>query len=311
MTEAPGFLLALGAGLLSFLSPCILPLIPGYISFISGAGVADGDRPPRRAVLVRTAAFVLGFTAVFTALGLVFGGGALLFGGAARRITAAAGLVIVLFGLNTLFDFLKFLNAERRAHPTERPAGLGGAFLVGLAFGAGWTPCVGPILASILLFAGRSGNPWTAGALLAVYSLGLALPFLAAGAFLDRMRPFLDWFKRRGREVRIASGLMLVLLGLGMALGQIEALNGSFARAGFALADFARTRPSGARTAALAAYAALAALAVLVPLVRGRAFLRPLRIVFLALLAAAALGETLGWWTGISTLSGWLLFQGI
>mgnify|MGYP005844722447 FL=1 len=182
---------------------------------------------------------------------------------------------------------------------------------MGLAFGAGWTPCVGPILASILLFAGRSGNPWTAGALLAVYSLGLALPFLAAGAFLDRMRPFMDWFKRRGREVRIASGLMLVLLGMGMALGQIEALNGSFSRAGFALADFARIRPSEARAAALAAYAALAALVSLAPLVRGRSFLRPGRIAFLSLLAAAALGEALGWWSGVSTLSGWLLFQGI
>lgn len=313
MNEAPGLLLALGAGLLSFLSPCVLPLIPGYISFISGTGAADaaGGGPPRRAVLARTAAFVLGFTAVFTALGLVFGGGALLLGGAARRITAAAGIVIVLFGLNTLFDFLKFLNAEKRAHPTARPTGLGGAFLVGLAFGAGWTPCVGPILASILLFAGRSGNPWAAGALLSVYSLGLALPFLAAGAFLDRMKPLLDWFKRRGREVRIASGLMLVLLGLGMALGQIEALNGSFARAGFALAAFAGSEPAGARAAALAAYGLLAALTALIPLVRGRPFLRPGRLALLSVLAAAALGEALGWWSGVSTLSGWLLFQGL
>ena len=313
MTETPGYLLALGAGLLSFLSPCVLPLIPGYISFISGSGAADtaGGGTPRRAVLARTSAFVLGFTAVFTALGLVFGGGALLLGGAARRITAAAGIVIVLFGLNTLFDFLKFLNAEKRVHPTARPAGLGGAFVVGIAFGAGWTPCVGPILASILLFAGRSGNPWAAGGLLAVYSLGLALPFLAEGAFLDRMKPLLDWFKRRGREVRIASGLMLVLLGLGMALGQIEALNGSFARAGFALQTFAGSNPGGARAAALAAYGALAAIAILIPRVRGKSFLRPGRLAFLALLAAAALGEALGWWSGVSTLSGWLLFQGI
>lgn len=313
MTGAPGVFLALGAGLLSFLSPCVLPLIPGYISFISGTGAAEAAAGPvpRRAVLARTAAFVLGFTAVFTALGLVFGGGALLLGGAVRRITIAAGIVIVLFGLNTLFDFLKFLNAEKRAHPTERPRGLGGAFLVGLAFGAGWTPCVGPILASILLFAGRSGNPWAAGALLAVYSLGLALPFLAAGAFLDRMKPVLDWFKRRGREVRIASGLMLVILGLGMALGQIEALNGTFARAGFALAAFAQSNPGGARAAALAAYGILAALASLSPLVRSRPFLRPGRIVLLAFLAAATLGEALGWWSGVSTLSGWLLFQGI
>ncbi len=313
MTEAPGILLALGAGLLSFLSPCVLPLIPGYISFISGTGAADaaGGTVPRRAVLARTAAFVLGFTAVFTVLGMVFGGGALLLGGAARNITTVAGIVIVLFGLNTLFDFLKFLNAEKRAHPTERPRGLGGAFLVGLAFGAGWSPCVGPILASILLFAGRSGNPGAAATLLAVYSLGLALPFLAAGAFLDRMRPVLDWFKRRGREVRIVSGSMLVLLGLGMALGRLADLNGVLSRAGFGLAAFAGSNPAGARAAALAAYGLLAVPAILVPRLRGRPFLRPGRLVFLAVLAAAALGETLGWWSGVSTLSGWLLFQGI
>lgn len=313
MTEAPGILLALGAGLLSFLSPCVLPLIPGYISFISGTGAAEAAAGPvpRRAVLARTAAFVLGFTTVFTVLGMIFGGGALFLGGASRNITTAAGIVIVLFGLNTIFDFLKFLNAEKRAHPTERPRGLGGAFLVGLAFGAGWTPCVGPILASILLFAGRSGNPWAAATLLALYSLGLALPFLAAGAFLDRMRPVLDWFKRRGREVRIVSGSLLVLLGLGMALGRMTDLNGALSRAGFALQSFAGSNPGGARAAALAAYGALAALTILVPLLRRRPLLRPGRLVFLALLSAAALGEALGWWSGVSTLSGWLVFQGI
>ena len=314
MSEAPGLLLALGAGLLSFLSPCVLPLIPGYISFISGTGAADAAgsaAAPRRAVLARTAAFVLGFTAVFTALGMIFGGGALLLGGAARKITTAAGIVIMIFGLNTLFDFFKFLNAEKRAHPTSRPKGLAGAFLVGLAFGAGWTPCVGPILASILLFAGRSGSPLAAGALLAVYSLGLALPFLAAGAFLDRMKPILDWFKRRGREIRIFSGLMLFLLGLAMILGQTAALNSSLSRAGYTLAAFAQDNPAVSRAVALAAYGLAAAFAALLPLIRGKPFPRPLHLAFLALLAAAALGETLGWWSGISSLSGWLLFQGI
>lgn len=311
MTEAPGVLVAFIAGLLSFLSPCVLPLIPGYLSFISGSGASDAGTAPRRAVLFRTLAFVLGFSAVFTALGMVFAGGALLLGGAARTITLVAGIVIMLFGINTVFDFLKFLNAEKRAHPTKRPKGVAGAFLVGVAFGAGWTPCVGPILASILLYAGRSGNPWTAGALLAVYSLGLALPFLAAGAFLDRMKPLLDWFKRRGREVRIVSGVLLILIGLGVALGQMAALNGTLARIGFGLADVVRVNPTGARAAALAVYAALAALVSLIPLIRGRPFFRPVRIVLLVLLAAAALGEAASWWSGASLLSGWLLFQGL
>lgn len=318
MTETPSFLVALGAGLLSFLSPCVLPLIPGYISFISGGaarsmneeGAGPDSRTGRKAVFLRTAAFVLGFTAVFTALGLVFGGGAMLLGSSMRIVTAAAGVLVVLFGVNTIFDLVQFLNFERRAHLSRRPTGLAGAFAFGAAFGAGWTPCVGPILASILLFAGRRGNPAAAAALLAVYSLGLALPFLAAAAFLDRMKPLFSWFKRHGRGVRIVSGALLILLGLGMALGRATALNGALYRAGSALAAFARDRPEGARVTALAVYGALAALAALIPLLRGRPFLKPGRIVALILLAAAAAGELAGLWSGVSALSGWLLFQG-
>jgi len=287
-------------------------LIPGYISFISGKGASDAGSAtvPRRAALFRTLAFVLGFTAVFTALGMIFAGGALLLGGAMRKISIGSGILITLFGLNTIFDFLKFINFEKRAHPTKRPRGLPGAFLVGIAFGAGWTPCVGPILASILLYAGRSGNPLAAGILLAVYSLGLALPFLAAGAFLDHVKPLLDIFKRRGREVRIVSGALLVLIGLGMALGQMTAFNVILSRAGYALASFAAGEPSGVRAAALAAYLALAALVAFPPLIRKKPFLRPWRIAVLALLAAAAVGEATGAWSGVSILSGWFLFQG-
>ncbi|HSV56989.1 MAG TPA: cytochrome c biogenesis protein CcdA [Magnetospirillaceae bacterium] len=312
MSEVPGALLALGAGLLSFLSPCVLPLIPGYLSFISGTGAAEAADPaPRRAVLARTTAFVLGFTAVFTALGMVFGGGILLLGGAARAVTRVSGIIVILLGLNILFDFLKFLNIERRVHPTGRPRGLAGAFLIGAAFGAGWTPCVGPILASILIFAGRRGNPGTAAALLAVYSLGLALPFLAAGAYLDRMKPLIAWFHRRGREVRAVSGLLLVLMGLGILLGQTTVLTAALSRAGHFLAAFSRSNPEGARATALGAYGVLAALSTLPAILRGRPFVLPPRLAVLAILAALALGEVLGWWAGISILSDWLLFQGV
>jgi cytochrome c-type biogenesis protein len=317
MNEAPGFLLALGAGLLSFLSPCVLPLIPGYLSFISGeAALAPGGEnasagaPRRRTTLARTLVFTLGFTVVFTALGIIFGGGSALLGGASAKIATWAGILIVLFGLNILFDFVKFLNFEKRVHPGKRPSGLAGSFLVGVAFGAGWTPCVGPMLASILLYAGRSGDAVASGTLLAAYSLGLALPFLAAGAFLDRMKPLMNWFKKHALGVRVASGTLLVLLGIGMALGQSTVLNGLLTRAGFSLAAFSSDLPGRARAAALSLYAVLAALVSVPPLLRGRPFARVWRLLALALLAVAAFGEVAGLWSGISVLAGWLSFQG-
>ncbi|MDX9958616.1 MAG: cytochrome c biogenesis protein CcdA, partial [Spirochaetia bacterium] len=153
-------LLAFGAGLLSFLSPCVLPLIPGYLSFISGrSGQEIRSGEAKAGIFFRTLFFVAGFSTVFIGLGLVFSGGGMLFAGRATRIiTSVAGTIIVLFGLNMIFDIFKALNREVRAQVSTKPAGAAGSFVVGMAFGAGWTPCIGPILASILLVASRSGR---------------------------------------------------------------------------------------------------------------------------------------------------------
>ncbi|GAB1456503.1 hypothetical protein MASR2M48_18110 [Spirochaetota bacterium] len=134
--------LALGAGLLSFLSPCVLPLIPGYLSFISGAGTEEIKTGSRRAgVFYRTLFFVLGFSAVFVGLGLAFsGGGMLVAGRSTRLVSVLAGSIITLFGLNTIFNFVRLLNTEVKAHVSARPTNAAGAFVVGMAFGAGWTP---------------------------------------------------------------------------------------------------------------------------------------------------------------------------
>jgi cytochrome c-type biogenesis protein len=307
--------MAFGAGLLSFLSPCVLPLIPGYLSFISGrSGQEIRSGEAKAGIFFRTLFFVAGFTAVFIGLGLVFSGGGMLFAGRATRIiTSIAGGIIVLFGLNMIFDIVKALNREVRAHVSTKPAGAVGSFVVGMAFGAGWTPCIGPILASILLVASRSGRAPEAVLLLGSYSAGLALPFLLAGLFFERMSPIMNWFKRRGREVRIVSGLLLVALGLAMAFGRLTALNGMFVRWGIQLKSFMGRNPDGAATAALVIWAGLAALSALPAVLRaikGQHFKARHLILPGALVVMLGL-ESRGVVSLFSVLSDWFLYQGL
>ncbi|MFW5842418.1 MAG: cytochrome c biogenesis CcdA family protein, partial [Spirochaetota bacterium] len=216
MTAAPGFGLAFAAGLLSFLSPCILPLIPSYLSYIGGASLAELQQSlPRRSETVgRTLLFVLGFSVVFVVLGLLAGTSGFLIGGTSRIIGLVAGGIVVLLGLNIIFDFWKTLNIERKFHFSSKPRGYAGSVAIGMAFGAGWTPCIGPILAGILFLAGRSGNAATGTALLLVYSLGLGVPFLIAGAFFPQFLKALSGLKRHLETIRIVSGAFLVGIGL-------------------------------------------------------------------------------------------------
>jgi len=307
------FAVAFGAGLLSFLSPCVLPLIPGYLSFISGAGTEEIRSGSKRAgVFYRTLFFVLGFSAIFVALGIIFSGGGMLVAGKSNRIVSIiAGSVVIVLGLNTMFDFLRFLNTEAKAHVTSKPTSAAGAFVVGMAFGAGWTPCIGPILASILFMAARSGGTLNAVLLLGTYSAGLALPFLGAGLFFERLSPLWAWFKRHGRGVRIASGLLLVAIGLSMALGRLTAINATFSRLGMKLGALIGTQPGTVRawTITVLAIAALALIAV--PLLRRRPFAKPARLVILAVLVLGLVLEAAGAVSIAGIVSGWLLFQGI
>jgi cytochrome c-type biogenesis protein len=239
-----GILAALAAGLLSFLSPCVLPLIPGYLSFVSGYGLADirsgGARP---AVFKRTLAFVAGFTIVFVALGLLLSGATILIGGLSRTITIVAGILIAILGLNLVFDFIKLLDLEARFHVAEKPRGFFGAFLIGVSFAAGWSPCIGPILASILVYASQEGSALRSIVLLSAYSIGLAAPFLAVGLFFDRLGPLMAWFKKHALGVRVVSGLLLVALGASMALGKLGAVSGAAVRWGQTLAESAQNAP--------------------------------------------------------------------
>ncbi|HET7838738.1 MAG TPA: cytochrome c biogenesis protein CcdA [Rectinemataceae bacterium] len=307
----PGILPALGAGLLTFLSPCVLPLIPGYLSFISGYSLAEiREGRLRFRVLGRTAVFIAGFTIVFVAMGLVFAGGGLLLGGLSRAFTIGAGALIALLGLNLIFDFLKFLDLEARFHAKSRPSGYAGAFLVGIAFAAGWSPCVGPILAAILVLAARDSNAGRAALLLGSYSLGLALPFLAAGLFFDRTKALMDGFRRHARLVRVGSGSLLVALGLAMAFGKLGLLSGVAPRLGMALAESLVSNPTPLRIGVASAWALLAALTMGLPLLRGRRVLTAPRIVSSGLFAALAAGELAGLWSLARLISQWLLFRG-
>lgn len=226
------FLWAFLGGLLSFLSPCILPVAPGWLGVISGSSLEElkegGAR--RRRVLAATLAFIAGFSLVFIALGLAssFLGEAL----AAHRVLIARilGVIVIVFGLHQ-GGWLKlpFLYRERRVH-RERSVGLWGAFLTGLAFSFGWTPCVGPILASILAIAGSEADPLRGVALLVVYSAGLALPFLALAFGFEKLLPRLSavkpWFKYLGWF----AGAMLVIIGILLVTDGLGSLSAWFVK---------------------------------------------------------------------------------
>ncbi len=222
------------AGLVSFLSPCVLPLIPGYISFISGLSLqelrtavphqrhgtssAAGTVPPRspaRRAFLSSVWFVLGFSAVFIALGASATAlGSLLLPrlGALRLV---AGAVIILFGLHLTGIFrIPFLQYEKKVEVRQRPLTAVGAFLVGAAFAFGWTPCIGPILAGILALASTQETVPQGMLLLAAYSLGLGLPFLAASLGVQAFLRFFGRFKGYLRAVEIASGLLLLAVGV-------------------------------------------------------------------------------------------------
>jgi cytochrome c-type biogenesis protein len=306
-----GMLTASTAGLLSFLSPCILPLIPAYLSLVSGYGIADiRSGSSRSRVLLRTLAFTAGFTLVFTALGLLFSGASMLLGGISRIISLIAGILVVVLGINLIFDFIKVLDLEARFHLRKKPTGYLGAFLVGIAFAAGWSPCVGPILASILLFASKEGNTIRSALLLIAYSIGLAVPFLAAGVFFDRLSPLMNWFKRNAAKVRVASGLLLVALGGAMAFGRLSAISSFAARWGDALSRAIEASPGAMRYGPAVFWAAIAASLLAFPALRGRKAATPIRLAFFAIFALLAIGEAFGLWSTARLIAGWLSYQG-
>lgn len=213
-------------GVLSFLSPCVLPLVPSYLSFITGFTVEEfGSK--RRLAILHASLFVIGFSLIF----ILLGASATAVGSAFRAykdvIQQAGGVLIILFGLYCLGVIkLGFLTQERRVHLEQKPLGYLGSVLVGMAFGAGWSPCIGPILGGILSLAATEADLGRGMWLLVAYSAGLAVPFMVAAFAVER---FLGWFQRFRRHlglVQKVSGALLVVVGLLIATGQFTRLAG-------------------------------------------------------------------------------------
>jgi len=215
-------LAAFAGGILSFISPCVLPLVPGYLSFVSGlsleqmrgTGEAAAVGSRRRRIFTSSLAFVLGFSLVFIALGASASAIGQLVSGQLRFLGRIAGLVIIVFGLHTM-GLLKisWLYRDTRVQSQNKPAGPLGAMLVGIAFAFGWTPCIGPILAGILAIAGAQETVGQGVRLLAVYSLGLGVPFLITALAVDRFFSAFARIRRYYRAVEIVSGALLVAIG--------------------------------------------------------------------------------------------------
>ncbi len=223
-----GFTAAFAAGLLSFLSPCVLPLVPSYLSFVTGLGMEElesGDAELRRTTLIHSLLFVAGFSSIFLALGA----SASFLGQILREyqlwIARIGGVIVLFFGLHLLgLTPLRWLQRERRMHLERKPVGYIGSFVVGVTFGAGWTPCIGPILGGILTFAATRQTLGEGVQLLAFYSAGLAVPFILSAVGFTW---FLATFKRLRRHivwVERASGALLVLVGLLLLSGQFTML---------------------------------------------------------------------------------------
>lgn len=218
----PALLVAFSAGILSFLSPCVLPIVPPYLAYMGGVSVTDmeDNRAARGRAVVASLFFVLGLSTVF----LILGAGASALGRAFASyrpyLEVGAGVVVVIFGLHFLGLFrLKFLDREMRMDAGDQGGSAFGAYFLGLAFAFGWTPCLGPILSAILSLAGGQADVSKGVILLGVYAIGLGVPFVLVAAFFPQMKRPMAWMKRNMGVIEKTSGVLLVVVGLAMATG--------------------------------------------------------------------------------------------
>jgi cytochrome c-type biogenesis protein len=236
MTADVSFPVAFLAGVLSFLSPCILPLVPSYLSFITGlsfesltASSTQYRARVKKLTIVNSLIFILGFSTIFISLGAASSYAGRLFIVYQDKIRIVGGILIIIFGL-FISGVIRpgFLMRERKFHLQGRPTGYFGAFVIGMTFAAGWTPCIGPILGSILAYTATKGSAMYGFELLSVYSVGLAVPFLISALAINSFLLYSRRIFKYMRIVMFASGLLMVLFGVLLLMDKVKFLSGLF-----------------------------------------------------------------------------------
>jgi len=317
--------IAFFAGIVSFLSPCILPLIPSYLSFIGGTSYNiyhDDKISSRKILIIRTLFFILGFSIIFVILGIIFSSVGLLLGGIQKIVNIVAGSFIIILGLNYIFNIINILNLEKKFHIKTKSSGVVSAALFGMAFGAGWTPCIGPILASILFMAGSSGQVINGTFLLITYSIGLGLPFLIASIFFTFFLKQIDKIKPHFNKIRIISGIILVIIGLLIFMGRLVNINILFYQAAFQLDGWSKEFPFQAKlifgliSLGFLALAVIAYIKKILKIKKGDGFnfkllFLPVRWIIISLLLIITVLIFIGVINIPAILTSWLYFQGI
>lgn len=230
-TENVSIFIALSAGFISFLSPCILPLIPSYMAFITGISLEELSHEKnlkrvRKIVIINSLLFILGFSIIFIALGASATFMGKFLSRNIRWFEIVGGCVVILLGLHFIGIFrLKFLNREKKIHLKDKPLGFIGTVLVGMAFGAGWTPCVGPILGAILTMAATTQNIFKGIVLLAFYSVGLGLPFLISGLIIHKFFEYFKAVRKYFKVITAVGGILLIILGVLLITGYFSSIS--------------------------------------------------------------------------------------
>lgn len=212
------------AGIVSFLSPCIFPLIPSYLGFI-GAATYDQGFKRNKGGIFTILSFILGFTIIFMIMGILFSTLGVVLQKYSIIINRVSGSIVTILGLNIIFSFIKFLDYEKKPEIKVKNKNIFTSLLIGMAFGAGWSPCIGPILASILFLAGNSSTYLDGVMLLISYSIGLGIPFFISGVFISKFQDKTRFIKKNLSKIRVLSGVLLILIGLLIFSGKLWNIN--------------------------------------------------------------------------------------
>ena len=308
--------IAFFAGLVSFLSPCVFPLIPVYLSYISESSYNEIQKKQifKFRLFLKTLTFVFGFSVIFILLGILGSGVRSAVNRISLYIDIIAGSIIVLFGLHFIFDFIKLLNVEKRFHFKKLPGGYIGAFLFGLAFGAGWTPCIGPFLGSILFIASTKETVIQGIVLLIFYSAGFGVPFLLAGLFFSPFWGYMKKFNKYLGVIKKIGGVFLIIIGMLIIFGSIGSLNEVFMRVAFFLENWRQKDPAGLRLLFGFLFLFLSGLVLMFYIFRinkeKKILIYPVRIIFFSLFLVLSLLILTGVIDIVNFLFFWFNFQG-